>query len=49
MLNNWLLQTLLLQLKRDLPTRLKKLLFDSGFTLRNVHRIANRLGLAEHA
>ena len=48
-LNNWLLQTGLLQLKRDLPTRLKKLLFDLGFTLRNVHRIANRLGLAKHA
>ena len=48
-LNNWLLQTGLLQLKRDLPTRVKKLLFDTGFTLRNVHRIANRLGLAKHA
>jgi predicted AlkP superfamily phosphohydrolase/phosphomutase len=48
-LNNWLLQTGLLQLKRDVPTRAKKLLFDTGFTLRNVHRIANRLGLAKHA
>lgn len=48
-LNNWLLQTGLLQLKRDIPTRAKKLLFDLGFTLRNVHRIANRLGLAKHA
>ena len=48
-LNNWLLQTGLLKLKRDLPTRAKRLLFDAGFTLRNVHRVANRLGLAKHA
>ena len=48
-LNNWLLQTGLLKLKSDVPTRAKKLLFDAGFTLRNVHRIANRLGLAKHA
>ncbi len=48
-LNNWLLQTGLLQLKRDIPTRAKRLLFDLGFTLRNVHRVANRLGLAKHA
>ncbi len=48
-LNNWLLQMGLLKLKSDLPTRAKKLLFDAGFTLRNVHRIANRLGLAKHA
>ncbi|MBI3732387.1 MAG: alkaline phosphatase family protein [Chloroflexi bacterium] len=48
-LNNWLLQTGLLKLKTDLPTQAKKLLFDRGFTLRNVHRIANALGLAKHA
>jgi len=48
-LNNWLLQTGLLKLKCDIPTRVKRLLFDAGFTLRNVHRIANRLGLAKHA
>lgn len=48
-LNNWLLQTGLLQLKRDVTTRAKKWLFDVGFTLRNVHRIANLLGLAKHA
>ncbi len=48
-LNNWLLQSGLLKLKADVPTRAKKWLFDSGFTLRNVHRIANQLGLAKHA
>ena len=48
-LNNWLLNSGLLQLKRD-PLRLfKRWLFDAGFTLRNVHRIADRLGLAKHA
>ena len=48
-LNNWLLQVGLLQLKRD-PFRLfKRWLFDAGFTLRNVHRIADRIGLARHA
>jgi predicted AlkP superfamily phosphohydrolase/phosphomutase len=48
-LNNWLLQVGLLQLKRD-PFRLfKRWLFDAGFTLRNVHRIADRIGLAKHA
>ena len=48
-LNNWLLNSGLLQLKRD-PLRLfKRWLFDAGFTLRNVHRVADRLGLAKHA
>jgi predicted AlkP superfamily phosphohydrolase/phosphomutase len=48
-LNNWLLETGLLRLKGDLWTRLKKLMFRSGFTLRNVHQIADRLGLARQA
>jgi predicted AlkP superfamily phosphohydrolase/phosphomutase len=48
-LNNWLLDVGLLQLKRNPLTRLRKLLFDGGFTLRNVHKVINRLGLAKHA
>jgi predicted AlkP superfamily phosphohydrolase/phosphomutase len=48
-LNNWLLDVGLLQLKRDVPRILKRWLFDAGFTLRNVHRVADRLGLAKHA
>ena len=48
-LNNWLLDVGLLQLKRDIPRVVKRWLFDAGFTLRNVHRIADRIGLAKHA
>ncbi len=48
-LNNWLLETGLLQLKRNPWTRMKHLLFRRGFTLRNVHQIADRLGLARTA
>jgi predicted AlkP superfamily phosphohydrolase/phosphomutase len=48
-LNNWLLETGLMRLKRDPWTRLKKLMFRSGFTLRNVHQVADRLGLARQA
>jgi predicted AlkP superfamily phosphohydrolase/phosphomutase len=48
-LNNWLLDTGLLQLKRDLWTRFKQLMFRSGFTLRNVHQVADQLGLARQA
>jgi predicted AlkP superfamily phosphohydrolase/phosphomutase len=48
-LNNWLLETGLLRLKGDPWTRLKKLMFRSGFTLRNVHQVADRLGLARQA
>lgn len=48
-LNNWLLETGLLKLKRDPWTRLKELTFRRGFTLRNVHQIADRLGLAQQA
>jgi predicted AlkP superfamily phosphohydrolase/phosphomutase len=48
-LNNWLLDVGLLQLKRD-PFRLfKSWLYRRGFTLRNVHLVADRLGLAKHA
>ncbi len=48
-LNNWLLETGLLHLKRDPLTRLKTFLFRRGFTLRNVHELADRLGLARQA
>ncbi|MBN1888606.1 MAG: alkaline phosphatase family protein, partial [Thermoflexales bacterium] len=48
-LNNWLLDTGLMRLKRDPFTRLKTALFEGGFTLRNVHKIVNRLGLSKQA
>jgi predicted AlkP superfamily phosphohydrolase/phosphomutase len=48
-LNNWLLDTGLLRLKRNPWTRFKELMFRSGFTLRNVHQVADRLGLARQA
>ncbi len=48
-LNNWLLDTGFLCLKRDPWTRLKEFSFRRGFTLRNVHQIADRLRLARQA
>lgn len=48
-LNNLLLRTGYIQLSGDLTTRLKAFAFRRGFTLRNVHRIVDRLGLAKHA
>jgi predicted AlkP superfamily phosphohydrolase/phosphomutase len=48
-LNNWLLEIGLLQLKRDPWTRFKRMMFHRGFTLRNVHQLADRLGLAQQA
>lgn len=48
-LNNLLLETGFITLSSDLPTRLKAFAFKRGFTLRNVHRLADRLGLAKHA
>jgi predicted AlkP superfamily phosphohydrolase/phosphomutase len=48
-LNNWLLDVGLLRLKRDPFRAFKRWLFDAGFTLRNVHRVVDRLGLAKHA
>lgn len=48
-LNNWLLNVGLLQLKRDPWRFFKHQLFKRGFTLRNVHRLADTLGLAKHA
>jgi predicted AlkP superfamily phosphohydrolase/phosphomutase len=48
-LNNWLLDTGLLHLKQDPWTRFKELMFRQGFTLRNIHQVADRLGLARQA
>jgi predicted AlkP superfamily phosphohydrolase/phosphomutase len=48
-LNNWLLEADLLRLKRDPWTALKAFAFHRGFTLRNVHQVADRLGLARQA
>jgi predicted AlkP superfamily phosphohydrolase/phosphomutase len=48
-LNNLLLRTGFIRLDDDLRTRLKAFAFRRGFTLRNVHRIVDRLGLAKHA
>jgi predicted AlkP superfamily phosphohydrolase/phosphomutase len=48
-LNNWLLDSGFLRLKRNPWTRLKELTFRQGFTLRNVHRVLDRFGLARTA
>jgi predicted AlkP superfamily phosphohydrolase/phosphomutase len=48
-LNNWLLDSGLLCLKRDPWTRLKEFVFRRGFTLRNAHQVADRLHLARQA
>ncbi|MBN1658849.1 MAG: alkaline phosphatase family protein [Anaerolineae bacterium] len=48
-LNNWLLDTGMLHLKGSVWTRLKAFAFRRGFTLRNVHQLADRLGLAQQA
>ncbi len=48
-LNNLLLRLGYIVLSDDLATRLKAFAFRRGFTLRNVHRLADRLGLAKHA
>jgi len=48
-LNNLLLRQGFIALSNDLPTRLKAFAFRGGFTLRNVHKLVDRLGLAKHA
>jgi predicted AlkP superfamily phosphohydrolase/phosphomutase len=48
-LNNWLLDNGFMHLKRTPWTAFKRLLFESGITLRNVHQFVNWLGLAKHA
>lgn len=48
-LNNLLLDLGYLKLSSDLPTKLKAFALRSGFSLRNVHRLVDRLGAAKHA
>ncbi len=48
-LNNWLLDAGLLRLRHNPLTQFRRLLFRGGFTLRNVHKLIARLGLAQHA
>lgn len=48
-LNNLLLDLGYLRLDSDLPTRLKHFALRSGLSLRNVHRLVDRLGVAKHA
>jgi len=48
-LNNLLLELGYIALSDDLGTRLKAFAFRRGFTLRNVHRLVDRLGMAKHA
>ena len=48
-LNNLLLELGYLRLESDLPTRLKAFALRRGFSLRNVHKLADSLGLAKHA
>lgn len=48
-LNNLLLQLGFIKLSDDVGTKLKAFAFRRGFTLRNVHRLIDRIGLAKHA
>ena len=48
-LNTWLLQQNVLHLKQKAWTRIKQHLFNLGFTLRTVHIMADKLGVAKHA
>ncbi len=48
-LNNWLLSAGFMNLKRGPVTFVKKLLFRMGFNLRNIHILADKLGLARFA
>ena len=48
-LNNWLLNVGLLRLKDHPLSGFKRRLFEAGFTLRNVHRLVDKVGLAKHA
>lgn len=44
-MNNWLMRWGLLRLKKSLPTRLKKAMFDLGITPLNIYNILLHLGL----
>lgn len=48
-LNNLLLDLGILRITSDWKARLKAFAFRHGLTLRNVHRLADRIGLAKHA
>ncbi len=48
-LNNLLLELGLLRLDDDPATRMKAFALRHGFSLRNVHRLVDRLGVAKHA
>jgi predicted AlkP superfamily phosphohydrolase/phosphomutase len=48
-LNNWLLENKLLQLKKDLPTRIKRLLFRLGLTPSALYRALARMKLVKIA
>ena len=48
-LNNLLLELGYIQLDREPSTRLKAFALRHGLSLRNVHRIVDRLGIAKHA
>jgi predicted AlkP superfamily phosphohydrolase/phosphomutase len=48
-LNNWLLSSGYMTMRRGAVTGFKKWLFNRGFTLRNIHILLDRLGLARHA
>jgi predicted AlkP superfamily phosphohydrolase/phosphomutase len=48
-LNNLLLKLGYIALSDDVATKMKAFAFRRGFTLRNVHRLVDRLGLAKHA
>lgn len=47
-INNWLLQEGFLCLKRNLLSQMKYLMFRCGFTVQNVYRLGERLGLIGH-
>jgi predicted AlkP superfamily phosphohydrolase/phosphomutase len=48
-LNNWLLDAGFLRLRGGPTSQVKKALFRAGFTLRNIHILVDRLGLAKMA
>lgn len=48
-LNNWLLDNGWLHLKKGAAAHIKHTLFQKGFTLKNLHQLVDRLGLARHA
>jgi predicted AlkP superfamily phosphohydrolase/phosphomutase len=48
-LNTWLLQQGLLRLKRSPLTRVKRAFFRAGLTIRNLHQLADRLGITRQA